>query len=344
MRAKERKGHFAADDERGGSRKSPNRSKKPPPTSSIPAIPSIEKFGKPVKGGPGGKPKSFCVPCSKNKRAATIRMMLRKYGDKFDMFVSPRILVVGNCVRQSAIGDSRFFRFARYPEVSRIWAAKFLGGEENRMQSKFARVITFVLVLQRWPDSCDADGSRRGRRSGSRRRTRSRCASIVDDDDSVRRRWRHSGQIHAEGRSYGRLAGLKWSQVPMGTQSFVLLFHDPEPVLNKSSKMDVTHWMIWNIPGTSTGLSEGVAEGELPDGSRQVSLRGNAYMGPGCPRDRTITTRSSCMRWTQSWTSRRARPSKPRTLATPWSLRWMDTCWAKRFWSAGSINSFYSSP
>jgi Raf kinase inhibitor-like YbhB/YbcL family protein len=76
---------------------------------------------------------------------------------------------------------------------------------------------------------------------------------------------------------------LKWSQVPMGTQSFVLLMHDPEPVLNKGSKMDITHWLIWNIPGTSTGLSEGVAQGELPDGSRQVSLRGNAYMGPGAP-------------------------------------------------------------
>jgi len=76
---------------------------------------------------------------------------------------------------------------------------------------------------------------------------------------------------------------LKWSQVPAGTQSFVLLMHDPEPVLNKGSKMDITHWLIWNIPGTSTGLAEGVAAGELPDGSRQVSLRSNAYMGPGAP-------------------------------------------------------------
>jgi Raf kinase inhibitor-like YbhB/YbcL family protein len=76
---------------------------------------------------------------------------------------------------------------------------------------------------------------------------------------------------------------LKWSQVPAGTQSFVLLMHDPEPVLAKGSKMDITHWLIWNIPGTSTGLAEGVASGELPDGSRQVSLRGNAYMGPGAP-------------------------------------------------------------
>jgi len=76
---------------------------------------------------------------------------------------------------------------------------------------------------------------------------------------------------------------LSWSQVPPGTQSFVLLMHDPEPVLNKGSKMDITHWLIWNIPGTSTGLAEGVAQGELPDGSRQVSLRANAYMGPGAP-------------------------------------------------------------
>jgi Raf kinase inhibitor-like YbhB/YbcL family protein len=76
---------------------------------------------------------------------------------------------------------------------------------------------------------------------------------------------------------------LAWSQVPMGTQSFVIIMHDPEPVLNKGSKMDITHWVIWNIPGTSTGLAEGVAAGELPDGSRQVSLRSNSYMGPGAP-------------------------------------------------------------
>jgi Raf kinase inhibitor-like YbhB/YbcL family protein len=76
---------------------------------------------------------------------------------------------------------------------------------------------------------------------------------------------------------------LSWSQVPPSTQSFVLLMHDPEPVLNKGSKMDITHWLIWNIPGTATGLPEGVAQGELPDGSRQVSLRANAYMGPGAP-------------------------------------------------------------
>ena len=76
---------------------------------------------------------------------------------------------------------------------------------------------------------------------------------------------------------------LKFSQVPPGTQSFVLLLHDPEPVLNKGAKMDITHWLVWNIPGTSTGLKESTPAGELPDGTRQISLRGPSYMGPGAP-------------------------------------------------------------
>jgi Raf kinase inhibitor-like YbhB/YbcL family protein len=76
---------------------------------------------------------------------------------------------------------------------------------------------------------------------------------------------------------------LSFSQVPMGTQSFVLLMHDPEPVLNKGSKMDITHWLVWNIPGNSTGLPEGLPPGDLPDGTRQISLRSTGYMGPGAP-------------------------------------------------------------
>ncbi len=77
---------------------------------------------------------------------------------------------------------------------------------------------------------------------------------------------------------------LSWSQVPPGTQSFVLIMNDPEPAIPaKSSRGDVTHWLAWNIPGTSTGLPEGVAAGDLPDGTKQQSLRSNGYMGPGAP-------------------------------------------------------------
>lgn len=78
---------------------------------------------------------------------------------------------------------------------------------------------------------------------------------------------------------------LNWTQVPAGTQSFAIHFHDPDPSINKSTE-DVLHWMIFNIPGTATGLPGGVAAGgKLPDGSIQIKNRGNnnAYMGPGNP-------------------------------------------------------------
>ena len=76
---------------------------------------------------------------------------------------------------------------------------------------------------------------------------------------------------------------LKWTQVPMGTVTFALLMHDPDVALQRST-LDVTHWLVWNIPGTATGLPEGVMPvAELPDGTRQVSLRASGYMGPGAP-------------------------------------------------------------
>lgn len=76
---------------------------------------------------------------------------------------------------------------------------------------------------------------------------------------------------------------LEWTHVPAGTQSFIVLFHDPDVALQKKLD-DVTHWMIFNIPGTATGLPGGIPnDAKLPDGSIQIKNSGNAigYMGPG---------------------------------------------------------------
>ena len=76
---------------------------------------------------------------------------------------------------------------------------------------------------------------------------------------------------------------LVWSVVPPGTQSFVLWMHDVDLALNKSTE-DNLHWMVWNIPGTATSLSEKQPSGaKLPDGSYQISYSGPAYKGPGAP-------------------------------------------------------------
>jgi Raf kinase inhibitor-like YbhB/YbcL family protein len=76
---------------------------------------------------------------------------------------------------------------------------------------------------------------------------------------------------------------LAWTNTPPGTQSFVLHMHDMEVARNRTTD-DQVHWLVWNIPGTATGLTEGQPKGEtLPDGSRQISATGPVYRGPGAP-------------------------------------------------------------
>jgi Raf kinase inhibitor-like YbhB/YbcL family protein len=76
---------------------------------------------------------------------------------------------------------------------------------------------------------------------------------------------------------------LTWTNAPAGTASFVLHMHDLEVARNKTTD-DQVHWLVWNIPGTTMALPEGVPPGaERPDGSRQISASGPQYRGPGAP-------------------------------------------------------------
>src|SRR5437879_1821060 len=148
---------------------------------------------------------------------------------------------------------------------------KRLVREETTMQRQAMRLITgcvaAVALLAVVPALAQAPpgGGGQGRGAGGGRGPQTPPLMLTTTA------WEDGGVIPDK---YTQAAGatapspeLKWSQVPMGTQSFVLLMHDPEPVLNKGSKMDITHWLIWNIPSTSTGLSEGVGQGQLPAGS-----------------------------------------------------------------------------
>jgi len=154
------------------------------------------------------------------------------------------------------------------------------------MQTKFLRIVTLLFVIAAlavWsaPGIAQGQGGQGGRGGGQGGGGGQQTPPLVMTSSA----WEDGGIIPDKYTQKGGPTSpspeLKWSQVPMGTQSFVLLMHDPEPFQNKGAKMDITHWLIWNIPGTSTGLPEGVSQGELPDGSRQVSLRANGYMGPG---------------------------------------------------------------
>ena len=77
---------------------------------------------------------------------------------------------------------------------------------------------------------------------------------------------------------------LTWTNAPPATQGFVLHMHDMVGSRNKTTE-DQLHWLIWNIPASTTSLPEGVPNGpDLKDGSHQTSASGNGvYRGPGAP-------------------------------------------------------------
>lgn len=76
---------------------------------------------------------------------------------------------------------------------------------------------------------------------------------------------------------------IQWSAAVQNVRSFALVFYDADTVVNGSTD-GTLHWLVWNIPATSTGLTQGQPDGfELPDGTRQISASGSRYRGPGAP-------------------------------------------------------------
>jgi Raf kinase inhibitor-like YbhB/YbcL family protein len=77
---------------------------------------------------------------------------------------------------------------------------------------------------------------------------------------------------------------IEWSGAPSGTVSFAMIFHDGDVHPGKTFD-DVTHWIAWNIPASTTSLPANEAPtADMPDGTRQgVNITGkNGYLGP-CP-------------------------------------------------------------
>jgi Raf kinase inhibitor-like YbhB/YbcL family protein len=76
---------------------------------------------------------------------------------------------------------------------------------------------------------------------------------------------------------------INWTGGAGTPQSYVVILHDPDPVINRSVT-DVLHWAIFDIPGTAKGLPEGVKAGDQADGAKQIkNIAGMpGYLGP-CP-------------------------------------------------------------
>jgi Raf kinase inhibitor-like YbhB/YbcL family protein len=70
---------------------------------------------------------------------------------------------------------------------------------------------------------------------------------------------------------------LTWKDAPAGTKSFALILHDPDAPMQGG----FTHWVLFDIPATTTSLPEGFQPGSVGV-SGNSGFRRAGYGGP-CP-------------------------------------------------------------
>ena len=77
---------------------------------------------------------------------------------------------------------------------------------------------------------------------------------------------------------------LAWSGAPNGTKSLALIVDDPDAPDPAAPRMTWVHWLLYNISPDAQGLSEDVAEKDLPAGTLEGvnDWQRTGYGGP-CP-------------------------------------------------------------
>jgi Raf kinase inhibitor-like YbhB/YbcL family protein len=76
---------------------------------------------------------------------------------------------------------------------------------------------------------------------------------------------------------------LSWMNAPNNPTTYAVVMHDTDAAPMKGV-MDVTHWIFWNVPASSSSVAGGVKPDSSPDGIVQgKNIRGvNGYQPP-CP-------------------------------------------------------------
>lgn len=54
---------------------------------------------------------------------------------------------------------------------------------------------------------------------------------------------------------------LSWRDAPAGTQAFAVICHDPDAPLVKPGDYGFVHWVLYDLPATTTDLEEGATLG-----------------------------------------------------------------------------------
>lgn len=126
-----------------------------------------------------------------------------------------------------------------------------------------------------------------GKGKGPARTVLSVTSTAFPDGGEVPLKYSFYGDNTSPEFTFHWTTGNTSAQPPAGLQSYAVVFHDIENASNRGP-VDTLHWSAFNIPGTATGLPEGLPGGDLPDGTRNgpgiAANRPNgtpSYFGPG---------------------------------------------------------------
>ena len=96
----------------------------------------------------------------------------------------------------------------------------------------------------------------------------------------------HQGPIPAKYTCDGadRSPPLEWTGAPPGTRSFALIVDDPDAPDPAAPKMTWVHWVLYDIPPSTTSLAEGADVIRTAAGTREGTndWKRTGYGGP-CP-------------------------------------------------------------
>jgi len=140
------------------------------------------------------------------------------------------------------------------------------------------------LFAQTPPPAGQQTGQQTGQRGGGGRGGRGPIVTMTLTSDA----WVDGSTIPVKHAQAGHDVSppLAWTNVPDNVTTFVLIVHDPDSAVASQTNgaEDILHWLVWNVPGASRSLPQGVPQGpQLPDGTRQISQTGPYYRGPAAP-------------------------------------------------------------
>ena len=102
----------------------------------------------------------------------------------------------------------------------------------------------------------------------------------------------HHGMVPEENSAYGANTSIdvSWSNLPSGTRSLALICDDPKVVEIGMMESPFVHWVVYNIPGSASGLPGGLSSDVEPNASGLAGMiNGNngtgrpGYCGPRPP-------------------------------------------------------------